>query len=151
VERFHPIFKDDIMTNTNAFIAVNSKAYLAFKPIAAGIEARHQDLLESLAAAGILPQDYRAFTVAYVAETSKVEPHESKFGGLTFTKYSKESNRVTYVMAVLTGAAEVKAEARKAAKAGKVEKAGDPLTVALEAFAALSAAQRKAFLAVVAK
>lgn len=39
----------------------------------------------------------------------------------------------------------------KAGKAGRTEKAGDPLTVALEAFAALSAAQRKAFLAVVAK
>lgn len=138
------------MTNTNAFRTANAKSYAAFKPIAAGIEARHQSMLESLAAAGILPQDYRAFTVAYVAETSGVEPHESKFGGLTFTKYSKESNRVTYVMQVLTGVAEAKAEARKA-KAGKAEKAGDPLTTALEAFAALSAAQRKAFLAVVAK
>ncbi len=37
------------------------------------------------------------------------------------------------------------------AKAGKTEKAADPLTTALEAFAALSAAQRKAFLAVVVK
>ena len=141
------------MSNTSAFRAFNAKAYKAFHAIATGIEHSHQAMLESLASAGILPGDYRAYCVAYVAETSGVEPHEGKFGGLTFTKDSKEYSRVKYLMAVLTGAAEQKAEERKAkaakAKAGKTE--GDPLTVALEAFAALSAAQKKAFLAVVAK
>lgn len=165
------------MKDVQAFIAFNKAAYTVFKAIAKDIESQQVTWQLKAAEAGVLPGDYRPFIVAYVAETAfeagplkdrgdgkpetndeflaRVTPRPSQRGGLTFVKDSTEDSRVKRILSVLNGTAAIKAEKRKeAAKAGKAEKAekaGDPLTVALEAFAALSAAQRKAFLAVVAK
>jgi hypothetical protein len=140
------------MKHVKAFIAANSKAYLVFKPIAKEIEDGHQGLIERVAAAGILPEDYRPFVVAYVADDSKVAPNEATFA---FTKYTAESNRVTYLMQVLTGVAAVKAAKRKALaearKAGKTEKAENPFEAACAAIALCTPAQRKMLLALLAK
>ncbi len=143
------------MKNVTAFIDANPKAYAVFKTVALEIEKGHQALMERVAAAGVLPEDYRAFAVAFVAEDSKVEPYDGKFGGLVFKKNTTESNRVTYILQVLNGVAAVKAEARKAKaakpKAGKAEKAGTPFEAACAAIALCSAAERKLLLALLAK
>jgi hypothetical protein len=134
-----------------SFITINAKAYTVFAKIAKQVEAKNLDWQLTLAAAGILPQDYRPFAIAYVAETSGtinpvtgvrenvVEPTMGQ-RGLTFTKDSKEDSRVKYLVAVLSGAAQEKAAARSLSKVSELDKA-------LKAFAKLSAADKKAFMA----
>ena len=121
------------------FITINAKAFKAFAIVAARIEGKNLDDQMALAAAGILPSDYRTFAIAYVAETSKVAPTMGQ-RGLTFTKDSKEDSRVKYLVSVLNGAAQEKATARSLSKVSELDKA-------LKAFAKLSAADKKAFMA----
>jgi hypothetical protein len=120
------------------FITINAPAYKAFAIVAARIEGRNLDEQLTLAAAGILPQDYRTFAIAYVAETSKVAPTMGQ-RGLTFTKDSKEDSRVKYLVAVLSGAAQEKAAARSLSAVSDLDKA-------LKAYAKLSAADKAAFM-----
>lgn len=97
----------------NAFIKANTKAFNVFCAVARDIESRSLQWQLTLAEAGILPGDYRAFIVAYVATETKTQPHEGKFGGLTFTKGSTAYNRAEYLTRVLNGGAAAKAAARK--------------------------------------
>ena len=131
------------------FLTINAKAFAAFSIIAARIENRNLDEQMALASAGILPQDYRPFAIAYVSETSGtvnpvtgvrenvVKPHMGQ-RGLTFTKDSTEDSRVKYLVSVLNGAAQEKATARSLSAVSDLDKA-------LKAFAKLSAADKKAF------
>jgi hypothetical protein len=121
------------------FTTINARAFAAFSIVAARIEARNLDDQMTLAAAGILPGDYRPFAVAYVAKTSGVEATMGQ-RGLTFAKDSTEDYRVKYIVAVLTGAAQEKAVARSLSVVSELDKA-------LKAFAKLSAADKKAFMA----
>ena len=121
------------------FITINASAYKAFSIVAKRIEARNLDDQMALASAGILPQDYRTFAIAYVAETSGVAATMGQ-RGLTFKKDSNEDNRVKYLVAVLTGAAQEKAAARSLSAVSDLDKA-------LKAFGKLSAADKKAFMA----
>lgn len=120
-----------------------SKAYAVFAKIAKRIEDKNLDDQMALASVGILPQDYRTFAIAYVAQTSGVMPNEGQ-RGLTFTKDSREDNRVKYIVRTLNGAADEAAAKRKASKA-KTD-----LEKAIEAFEKLSAAERKAFMKAIA-
>ena len=121
------------------FTTINAKAFAAFSIIAARIENRNLDDQMTLASAGILPQDYRTFAIAYVAETSKVAPTMGQ-RGLTFTKDSKEDSRVKYLVAVLNGNAADKAAARSLSTVSELDKV-------LKAFGKLSVADKKAFMA----
>jgi hypothetical protein len=133
------------------FITINAKAFAAFSIVAARIEGKNLDDQMTLASAGILPQDYRTFAIAYVAETSgTVNPKTGvrenivvpKMGqrGLTFTKDSKEDSRVKYLVAVLSGAAQEKAAERSLSTVSELDKV-------LKAYAKLSAADKAAFMA----
>jgi hypothetical protein len=134
-----------------SFITINAKAYTVFAKIAKQVEAKNLDWQLTLAAAGILPGDYRPFAIAYVSETSGtvnpvtgvregvVEPTMGQ-RGLTFTKDSKEDSRVKYLVAVLSGAAQAKAAARSLSAVSDLDKV-------LKAFSKLSAADKKAFMA----
>lgn len=121
------------------FTTINAKAFAAFSVVAARIESRNLDEQMTLAAAGILPQDYRTFAIAYVSEKSGVVATMGQ-RGLTFTKDSKEDSRVKYLVAVLTGVAQEKAAARSLSAVSDLDKV-------LKAFAKLSAADKKAFMA----
>ena len=122
-----------------SFITINASAYKAFAIVAARIEGKNLDDQMTLAAAGILPSDYRTFAVAYVEQTSGVAATMGQ-RGLTFKKDSKEDNRVKYLVAVLTGAAQEKAAARSMSAVSDLEKV-------LKAYAKLSAADKAAFMA----
>ena len=133
-----------------SLITINARAYTVFAKIAKQIEAKNLDWQLTLAAAGILPQDYRTFAIAYVEATSGtinpitgvrenvVAPHMGQ-RGLTFAKDSKEDSRVKYLVAVLTGAAQEKAAARSLSAVSDLDKA-------LKAFGKLSAADKAAFM-----
>ena len=120
-------------------ITINASAYKAFAIVAARIEGKNLDDQMTLASAGILPQDYRTFAIAYVAETSKVAPTMGQ-RGLTFAKDSKEDSRVKYLVAVLNGSAADKAAARSLSAVSELDKV-------LKAFGKLSVADKKAFMA----
>ena len=133
------------------FITINAKAFAAFSIVAARIEGKNLDDQMTLAAAGILPSDYRPFAIAYVEATSGtvnpvtgvrenvVAPHMGQ-RGLTFTKDSTEDSRVKYLVSVLNGAAQEKAAARSLSAVSDLDKV-------LKAFGKLSAADKKAFMA----
>ena len=121
-----------------SFITINAKAFAAFSIVAKQVEDKNLEWQLTLASAGILPGDYRPFAVAYVASTSDAKPHMGQ-RGLTFAKDSKEDNRVKYLVAVLTGAAQEKAASRSLS-------AGSDLDKALTAFGKLSAADKAAFM-----
>lgn len=118
---------------------ITSRAFATFARVAARIEAKNLDDQMQLAAAGILPDSYRAFAIAYVAETSGIMPTMGQ-RGITFKKDSKEDNRVKYLVSVLNGAAQAKADKRS--KSAKTD-----LERALEAFGKLGAADKAKFLA----
>ena len=132
------------------FITINARAYTVFAKIAKQIEAKNLDWQLTLAAAGILPQDYRTFAIAYVEATSGtvnpvtgvrenvVAPHMGQ-RGLTFKKDSTEDSRVKYLVAVLSGAAQEKAATRSLSAVSDLDKA-------LKAFGKLSAADKAAFM-----
>ena len=121
------------------FTTINASAYKAFAIVAARIEGKNLDDQLTLAAAGILPQDYRTFAIAYVAETSGVAATMGQ-RGLTFKKDSTEDSRVKYLVAVLTGVAAEKAAARSLSVVSELDKV-------LKAYATLSAADKAAFMA----
>ena len=122
-----------------SFITINAKAYTVFAIVAARIEGKNLDDQMALAAAGILPSDYRPFAIEYVAKTSGIAPTMGQ-RGLTFTKDSKEDSRVKYLVSVLNGAAQEKAAARSLSAVSDLDKA-------LKAYTKLSAADKKAFMA----
>ena len=134
-----------------SFITINASAYKAFAIVAARIEGKNLDDQMTLASAGILPQDYRTFAIAYVEATSGtvnpvtgvrenvVAPHMGQ-RGLTFTKDSVEDSRVKYLVSVLNGAAQEKAAARSLSAVSELD-------TVLKAFGKLSAADKKAFMA----
>ena len=134
-----------------SFITINASAYKAFAIVAARIEGKNLDDQMTLASAGILPQDYRTFAIAYVEATSGtvnpvtgvrenvVAPHMGQ-RGLTFTKDSVEDSRVKYLVSVLNGAAQEKAAARSLSAVSELDKV-------LKAFGKMSAADQKAFMA----
>ena len=121
------------------FITINAKAFKTFSIIAARIENRNLDDQMTLASAGILPGDYRPFAIAYVSETSGVAATMGQ-RGLMFKKDSKEDSRVKYLVSVLSGAAQDKAAARSLSAVSDLDKV-------LKAYAKLSAADKKAFMA----
>jgi hypothetical protein len=133
------------------FITINAKAFKAFSIVAKQVEDKNLEWQLTLAAAGILPGDYRPFAVAYVSETSGtvnpktgvrenvVKPYMGQ-RGLTFTKDSTEDSRVKYIVDTLTGAAQARAAARSLSAVSDLDKA-------LKAFGKLSAADKKAFMA----
>ena len=109
----------------------------------ADIESASDRWAETLAKAGIVGADIKPFAVAYVSETSGVAPHPSRNGGaLTFTKDSKEHNRVRYLVDVATGAAAQKAAKRVSGKA-------DPVAELLKAYESVTAAQKRSFKAAI--
>ena len=134
-----------------SFLTINASAYKAFAIVAARIEGKNLADQMTLAAAGILPQDYKPFAIAYVSETSGtvnpetgvrenvVEPYMGQ-RGLTFKKDSTEDSRVKYIVDTLTGAAQARAAARSLSAVSDLDKA-------LKAFGKLSAADKKAFMA----
>ncbi len=113
-------------TYTNAsFISSNTSAYKAASSVFTQIEAK--DFTQTLAEAGILPQDIKTFAIVWVSEQSGIAPKEGQ-RGLAFEKDSREYNRVKYLVSVATGEAAV-----KAAKRGKVSNKAVPLTAAQKA------------------
>ena len=120
------------------FITINAKAFKAFSIVAKQVEDKNLEWQLTLAAAGILPQDYRPFAVAYVASTSTVKPYLGQ-KGLCFKKDSKEDNRVGYIVDTLRGTAQAKAAARSLSAVSDLDKA-------LKAFGKLSAADKAAFM-----
>jgi len=125
------------------FIAMNTAAYTAASKVFTAIEKQSDQWAETLAKAGIVGPDIKPFAVAYVSETSGVAPHPSRSGGaLTFTKDSKEHNRVRYLVDVATGAAEQKAAKRASGKT-------DEVAALLKRYADLTPAQKRAFKAAI--
>ena len=132
------------------FLTINARAYTVFAKIAKQVEAKNLDWQLTLASAGILPQDYKPFAVAYVAETSGtinpvtgvrenvVKPYMGQ-RGLTFKKDSTEDNRVGYIVDTLRGTAQAKAAARSLSTVSELDKV-------LKAYAKLSAADKAAFM-----
>jgi len=133
------------------FTTINAKAYTVFAKIAKQVEDKNLEWQLALAAAGILPGDYRPFAIEYVSATSGtvnpktgvrenvVKPYMGQ-RGLTFKKDSKEDSRVGYIVDTLTGVAQAKAAARSLSAVSDLDKA-------LKAFAKLSAADKAAFMA----
>lgn len=119
------------------FLQTNAAAYAKAAKVFRDIES--QSFTESLAQAGVVGADIKVFATVWVAEQSKVVPHDYR-GAWTFTKDSAEHSRVKYLVAVASGAALAKAKARSS---GKKEK--DLLAAALAAYGLLSVAQKKAF------
>ena len=103
-----------------SFISTNSKAYAVAAKVFTQIESK--DFAQSLAEAGILPQDIKTFAIVWVSEQSGVTPKEGQ-RGLTFEKGSREYNRAEYLVKVATGEA-----AAKASKRAKASNKAVPLT-----------------------
>jgi hypothetical protein len=114
-------------------------AYAAASKVFKSIEAN--TFAETLAASGVIGADVKVFAVVFVAKESGVLPHDYR-GAWVFTKDSAEHSRVKYLVAVISGAAAKKAGARKSAKV-------DPVDAVLKAYKALTAAQKKAFIAAI--
>lgn len=131
------------------FTTINARAYKAFAIVAKQVENKNLEWQLTLAAAGILPQDYKPFAIAYVSETSGtvnpvtgvrenvVKPYMGQ-RGLTFKKDSTEDSRVGYIVDTLTGKAQEKAATRSLSAVSELDKV-------LKAFGKLSAADKKAF------
>jgi len=126
-------------TVISQFINTNAVAYTAASDVFKLIESN--TFAETLAASGVVGADIKVFAVVFVAKESGLMPHDYR-GAWTFAKDSAEHSRVKYLMAVVSGAAARKAEARKSAKV-------DPVDAVLKAYKALSAAQKKAFMAAI--
>ena len=97
-------------TYTNAsFISTNATAYAAASSVFTQIESK--DFTQTLAEAGILPQDIKTFAIVWVSEQSGIAPKEGQ-RGLAFEKDTREYNRVKYLVQVATGEAAVRASKR---------------------------------------
>jgi hypothetical protein len=126
-------------TVITSFIQTNAVAYAAASKVFHAIEAN--TFAETLAASGVVGADVKVFAVVFVAKESGVMPHDYR-GAWVFTKDSAEHSRVKYLCAVVSGAAAKKAVERKSAKV-------DPVDAVLKAYKALTAAQKKAFMAAI--
>ena len=126
-------------TVISQFIQTNAVAYAAAADAFHAIESN--TFAETLAASGVIGADVKVFAVVFVAKESGVLPHDYR-GAWTFTKDSPEHARVKYLVAVVSGAAARKAGARKSAKV-------DPVDAVLKAYKALTAAQKKTFMAAI--
>ena len=128
-------------TVISQFIQTNAVAYTAASKVFLAIEGN--TFAETLAASGVVGADVKVFATVWVSQTNDagVMPHEYR-GTWTFAKDSSEHSRVKYLCAVVSGAAARKAGARKSAKV-------DPVDAVLKAYKALSAAQKKAFMAAI--
>jgi hypothetical protein len=124
-----------------SFITINAVAFKAFSIVASAIEGRNLQDQETLAAAGILPGDYRPFAIQYVATSSGIAPTMGQ-RGLTFVKDSAEDSRVKYLVSVLNGNAAHKAAARSLSAVSDLDKV-------LKAYNKLSAADKAAFKAAI--
>lgn len=124
-----------------SFNTINARAFKTFSKVASAIEGRLLQEQETLASAGILPQDYRVFAVAYVEATSGVAPTRGQ-RGLSFLKDSAEDSRVKYLVQVLNGSAAKKAASRSLSAVSAVDKL-------IKVFSRLSAADKAAFLAAI--
>ena len=123
------------------FLETNAAAYAKASKVFATIES--QGFTESLAAAGVVGADIKVFATVWVAEQSDVTPHDYR-GTWVFKKDSTEHSRVKYLVAVASGAADVKAKARSSGK-----KEVDLLAAALVAYGLLTAAQKRSFKAAI--
>jgi hypothetical protein len=126
-------------TVISQFIQTNAVAYTAADKVFRSIESN--TFAETLAASGVVGADIKVFATVWVAKVSDVMPHDYR-GAWVFTKDSAEHSRVKYLVAVVSGAAARKAGARKSAKV-------DPVDAVLKAYKALTAAQKKAFIAAI--
>jgi hypothetical protein len=135
-------------TVITSFISANATAYAAASKVFLAIESN--TFAETLAASGVIGSDVKVFATVWVSEESKgtklapkpqVFPHEYR-GTWVFAKDSAEHSRVKYLVAVISGAAARKAGARKSAKV-------DPVEVLIKGYKALTAAQKKAFMAAI--
>lgn len=125
------------------FIAANRPAYGKASKVFKAIEA--QDFSTTLAEAGIVGPDIRVFATMYVAEQTGVNPHPSQRGGsLVFKKDTSEYNRVKYLVDVATGVQAVRKVTRKGTRKSRQ---ADPVAKLLDAYAALTKAQQRKFLA----
>jgi len=105
------------------------------------METKGETWATALAAAGVVGSDVKVFATVWVAKVSGVLPHDYR-GTWVFTKDSAEHARVKFLVGVASGAAAKKAVARKSAKV-------DPVDAVLKAYKALSAAQKRAFMAAI--
>ena len=121
-----------------SFISFNSAAYAAASKVFAQIESQSDAWAETLAAAGIVGADIKAYAVAYVSEQSGKAPKPSQRGGYTFDKGTTEYNRVEYLVRVANGKAAAKAAKRSSGK-------GDAVAKLLAAYAKLSAGEKRSF------
>jgi hypothetical protein len=128
-------------TVISQFIQTNAVAYDKAAVIFHAVENTGETWATGLAAAGVVGSDVKVFAVVFVAKESGVLPHDYR-GTWVFTKDSAEHSRVKYLCAVISGAAARKAGERKSAKV-------DPVDAVLKAYKALTAAQKKAFMAAI--
>lgn len=126
-------------TVISQFIQTNAVAYTVASKVFLAIEAN--TFAETLAGGGIVGADVKVFATVWVAKASDVMPHDYR-NTWVFTKDSAEHSRVKYLVAVVSGAAARKAGARKSAKV-------DPVDAMLKAYKALTAAQKRAFIAAI--
>jgi len=128
-------------TVISQFIQTNAVAYDKAAVIFHDMETKGETWATGLATAGVVGSDVKVFATVWVAKVSEVMPHEYR-GTWVFTKDSPEHSRVKYLVAGISGAAARKAGARKSAKV-------DPVDAMLKAYKALTAAQKKAFIAAI--
>jgi len=128
-------------TVISQFIQTNAVAYAAAADVFHAIESN--TFAEALAASGVIGADVKVFATVWVSQTNDagVMPHEYR-GTWVFTKDSPEHSRVKYLVAVVSGAAARKAGERKSSKT-------DPVDAVIKAYKALTAAQKKAFMAAI--
>jgi len=128
-------------TVISQFIQTNAGAYTAAALVFCEMEKTGLAWATALAAAGVVGTDVKVFATVWVAKTSEVMPHEYR-NTWVFTKDSAEHSRVKYLCSLASGAAAKKASGRKSAKV-------DPVEVLLKGYRALTAAQKKAFIAAI--
>ena len=128
-------------TVITSFINANAVAYDKAAVIFHAMETTGETWATALATAGVVGADVKIFATVWVAKASDVMPHEYR-GTWVFTKDSAEHSRVKYLCAVASGAATKKAGVRKSAKI-------DPVDAVLKAYKALTAAQKRAFIAAI--
>ena len=138
-----------------AFISANSVAYAKASVIFRAMVNQGEAWQFALAGAGVIGKDVKPFAVVWASEESqgtKLAPKPQVFphvyrGEWVFETGSPEQSRVKYLCALASGAAAKKAAARKAGerKSAKV----DPVDAILKAYKALTAAQKRAFIAAI--
>ena len=135
------------------FINTNAVAYAKASVVFLDMVRKGDAWEEALAGAGVIGKDVKPFAVVWASEESKgtklapkpqVFPHVYR-GEWTFKTGSPQQSRVKYLERLASGAAAKKAAARKNAKSPKV----DPVDAVLKAYKALTAAQKKAFMAAI--